>query len=90
MRHAVAHRRDSGVDDVRRRVEVGLADLEMHDVPAGALERLRTREHAERRLGAEALESRCQSRAHSPLRVAFAFSRYAAGNGLTDVQPPST
>jgi len=36
MREAAAHRFDTGVDDVLRCVEIGLADLQMHDrLPLG-------------------------------------------------------
>ncbi len=40
-----------GLLDVRRRVEIGLTDLEVHDLAALTLERARPRQHLERRLG---------------------------------------
>ncbi len=50
---AVAQRAHAGLDDVLRRPEVGLADLEVDHAPAGRLERLRPRQHLERGLGPE-------------------------------------
>ena len=44
-RAAIAHRADAGFDDRLWRRKVGLADLHVHDAAAGALERLRAREH---------------------------------------------
>jgi hypothetical protein len=41
----------AGLDDVGRRIEVRLADLEVDDVAALRLETLRLRQHRERRLG---------------------------------------
>ena len=46
-------RRDPRLGDVRRRVEVGLADLEVDDVAPRALHRARLGEHGERRLRAQ-------------------------------------
>ena len=41
------------VDDVGRRIEIGLADLEMNNVAALRLERSRLDQHFERGLGAQ-------------------------------------
>ena len=53
VRLAGPDRGDPSLGHVRRRLEVGLADLEVDDVPPGRLERAGTREHGERPLGAE-------------------------------------
>ncbi len=53
MRGAGVERALGGLPDVRRRVEVGLADLEVHDLATRALERAGAREHFERRFRAE-------------------------------------
>src|SRR5438874_8191052 len=60
MRLPGAHRFGRRLADVERRVEVGLPDLEVDDGATLPLERLRLREHAERRLRSEALEARCK------------------------------
>ena len=57
VRLARPQRLGCDVTDVERRREVRLADLEVDDVVTLALERLRSREDAERRLGAEALQA---------------------------------
>ena len=44
---AVLQRADAGLDDVRRRGKIGLADLEVKDVPSLPLERTRARENLE-------------------------------------------
>jgi hypothetical protein len=46
--------------DELRRVEVGLADLEVNDLAAGRLERARTREHLERGLGSQTAHAVCE------------------------------
>ena len=43
----VAQRLDGGLDDMRRRFEIGLADAEIDDVPPLALELRRPRQHGE-------------------------------------------
>ena len=58
MRRAGVEGLLGGLLDVRRRVEVRLADLEVDDVAARALERLRAREDFEGRLRAEAQHPR--------------------------------
>ena len=67
---ADAQRAHAGLDDVRRRAEVRLADLEVDDPPSGRLERLRPRQHLERGLGAEPAhalrQSHCHVRSFSP------------------------
>src|SRR5581483_1801816 len=63
--------------DVRRRVEVGLADLEMHDRLALPLERLCPREHLERRLGPE--PSHALRRLHEAHYSLVDFVAVAAG-----------
>ena len=47
----------AGVDDVPRRREVGLADLQVDDPAPGRLQRLRAREHLERGFGTQAVEA---------------------------------
>ena len=58
VRLAGADRGDSRLGDVRRRLEVGLADLEMDHVAARCLERTRPGEDGERALGSEATDGR--------------------------------
>ena len=55
---AVAQRLDGGLDDMRRRLEVGLADAEVDDVLALALERVGAGEHLEGRLRSQPVERR--------------------------------
>ena len=54
MRRVVADRVDAGLLDVFGRVEVGLADLHVHDAAALRFERLRAGKDFERALAAEA------------------------------------
>ena len=51
---AVAQRPAPGLDHVLRRVEVGLADLQVDDLPPLRLQRPRLRQHRERRLRPQA------------------------------------
>ena len=53
---AVTQRLDGGFDDVGRRLEVGLADAEVDDVLALALQVGSARQHLEGRLRAEAFQ----------------------------------
>ena len=53
MRRAGVERALGGVLDVSGRVEIGLADLEVNDLAPLALQRLRARQHLERRLRPE-------------------------------------
>jgi hypothetical protein len=55
---AGAHGADRGLDDVGRRVEAGLADLEVHDLAAGRLKRSRAGEDLEGRFGSQARHAR--------------------------------
>ena len=64
MRLARPDRRDPCLRDMLRRLEVGLADLEVDDVPPGRLERTGPREHRERALRAEAPDCLCHGRPH--------------------------
>ncbi len=57
---ARAQCRHGRLDDVRRCVEIGLADLEMDDVLAATLELLRAGQYRERAFGAEPLGTRCE------------------------------
>ena len=50
---AFVQRIDRRVDDVPRRIEIRLADLEMHNVASLRLERLRFDQHFERRFRPE-------------------------------------
>jgi hypothetical protein len=63
---ALLERRRRGVDDVGRRIEVWLADLEMNDLAALCLERLCAGEHLKRCLGAEARHPAGQSHRSLP------------------------
>ena len=66
VRGAVVERPLARVPDVDRRVEVGLADLEMDDLLALALEGARACQHLERRLGAEPGHAVSEVHVHSP------------------------
>ncbi len=57
---AVAQRLDGGFDDVGRRLEVGLADAEVDDVLALALERIGARQHLEGGLRSQPVQCRHQ------------------------------
>ena len=57
MRLARVQRGRRGVADVERRVEVGLADLQVDDLATLSFERSRAGENAERGLRAEPLET---------------------------------
>ena len=65
---ARANRLGGRLADMGRRVEIGLADLEVDDVPALALEHFGLREDAEGCLRAEPFEARgeggCRGRTH--------------------------
>ena len=54
MRPAFAKRIHACIDHVRRRIEVGLADLQMNDVLALTLQRARFVQYLERGFGAQA------------------------------------
>ena len=53
MCEALVQRVASRLDDVARRIEIGLADFQMNDVAALRLERSRFHQHFERGLRAE-------------------------------------
>ena len=57
VRLAVGPGLAAGVDDVARRREVGLADLQVDDPPARRLQRLRAREHLEGGFRTQAVEA---------------------------------
>ena len=66
VRLAVPQRLGRGLDDMGRRVEIGLADLEVDDALAGGLEGLGAGEDFECGLGAETLKSGCELGHGSP------------------------
>ena len=57
VRLAVGPGLAAGVDDVARRREVGLADLQVDDAAPRRLQRLRASEHLEGGFGAQAVEA---------------------------------
>jgi len=59
---ALVHGFASGIDDVLRCVEVGLADLEVDDIPALAFQLLGPRENRESGLRAQTFHALCQLR----------------------------
>jgi hypothetical protein len=63
----VAQGLDAGLDDVRRRLEIGLPDLEVDDPATGRLQGARTGEHLEGGLGAEPRHARCELQRNDPL-----------------------
>ena len=63
-RVAVAQRPGCGLDDVGRRVDAGLADLEVQHRAPLRLERAGACEHLEGGLGAEAVERLCEREGH--------------------------
>ena len=58
MRPAVAQRLDAGFDDIHRRIEIGLADLQMDNVLALGFECPRSNKHFEGRLCAQPIHRR--------------------------------
>ena len=72
---AGANRGDPRLGHVRRRLEVGLADLEVDDVAARRLERAGAGEDGERALGAEAADGLGDARSSS-LRVSHRLDDY--------------
>src|SRR5437867_488312 len=78
VRVSVAKRLRPGLDDVRRRREIRLTDLEVDDPPPLRLERRRPREHLERRLRPEPLEAARQHGGNYPYHDAPARRRARA------------
>jgi hypothetical protein len=72
-------RLDGGLADVVRRVEVGLADLEVDDLAALGLEGPGPGQHLERRFGAEAGHAVCESHRNLSLRDRDATTGAAPG-----------
>jgi hypothetical protein len=58
MSESLVQRIASRVDDIARRIEIGLANLEMDDVAAFCLQCLRFHQHFERSLSAKTRHSR--------------------------------
>ena len=58
LRLPVLQRANAGLDDVRRRGEIRLADLEVEDLSPLSLERARAREHLEGPFGTKAIDAR--------------------------------
>ena len=87
---AVAQRLDRGLDDMRRRFEIRLADAEVDDVAALALQLGRLGEHREGVLLADAREGGidCDQGWSSPREAAFLAKAAPKGQALRAAVEP--